>query len=151
MTDLKTWQKLVERGERTTQRAEESARAARTQWTRAEERLERTTKLLASARRPKAMSGSEDFIQYQAYQQKLQQLRSRLEREVFVLEEDFKVEERKLSEARETLRRYQTVLDRMKGKAARAAAQQEQKIMDSAALTRYLTARRNGDLAGGLS
>ena len=151
MTDLKTWQKLVERGERTTQRAEESARAARTQWTRAEERLERTTKLLASARRPKAMSGSEDFIQYQAYQQKLQQLRARIEREVFVLAEDLKVEERKLSEARETLRRYQTVLDRLKGKAARAAAQQEQKVMDSAALTRYLTARRNGDLAGGLS
>ena len=151
MTDLKTWQTLVERGKRTTQRAEESARAARTQWTRAEERLERTMELLASARRPKAMSGSEDFIQYQAYQQKLQQLRARLEREVFVLAEDLKVEERKLSEARETLRRYQTVLDRLKGKAARAAAQQEQKVMDSAALTRYLTARRNGDLAGGLS
>ena len=151
MTDLKTWQTLVERGKRTTQRAEESARAARTQWTRAEERLKRTTELLASARRPKAMSGSEDFIQYQAYQQKLQQLRARIEREVFVLVEDLKVEERKLSEARETLRRYQTVLDRLKGKAARAAAQQEQKVMDSAALTRYLTARRNGDLAGGLS
>ena len=30
MTDLKTWQTLVERGERTTQRAEASARAART-------------------------------------------------------------------------------------------------------------------------
>ena len=151
MTDLKTWQTLVERGERTTQRAEASARAARTQWTRAEERLERTTELLASARRPKARSGSEDFIQYQAYQQKLQQLRARIEREVFVLAEDLKVEELKLSEARETLRRYQTVLDRLKGKAARAAAQQEQKVMDSAALTRYLTARRNGDLAGGLS
>jgi len=151
VTDLKTWQTLVERGKRTTLRAEESARAARTQWARAEERLERTTELLASARRPKAMSGSEDFIQYQAYQQKLQQLRARIEREVFVLAEDLKVEERKLSEARETLRRYQTVLDRLKGKAARAAAKQEQKVMDSAALTRYLTARRNGDLAGGLS
>ena len=97
------------------------------------------------------MSGSEDFIQYQAYQQKLQQLRARLEREVFVLAEDLKAEERKLGEAREALRRYQSVLDRMKDKAARAAAQQEQKVMDSAALTRYLTARRNGDLAGGLS
>ncbi len=99
MTDLKTWQTLVDRAEHAANRAEEAVRAAREQWARAQERLERTAALLASAQRPEAMTGSADFIQFRAYQQKLQQLRARLEREAFVLSEDLKAEERVLGEA----------------------------------------------------
>jgi flagellar export protein FliJ len=151
VTDLKTWQSLVVRAEHAANRAEEAARAAREQWARAQDRLERTAALLTSAQRPEAMTGSADFIQFRAYQQKLQQLRARLEREAFVLSEDLKVEERALGEARETLRRYRLVLERTQVSAAKAAQRQEQKVMDATALARFLSARRAGDLAGGLS
>lgn len=151
MTDLRTWETLVDRAERMARLAEEAARAARDQWGRAQDRLERTSALLASAQRPEAMTGSSDFIQFRAYQQKLQQLRARLEREAFVLSEDLKAEERALGEAREALRRYQVVLERARAQAAKSAAEREQKIMDATALSRYLGARRAGDLAGGLS
>jgi len=151
VTDLKTWQTLVDRAEHATNRAEEAVRAAREQWVRAQERLERTAALLASAQRPEAMTGSADFIQFRAYQQKLQQLRARLEREAFVLSEDLKAEERTLGEARETLRRYSLVLERARESADKAREQQEQKAMDATALARFLSARRAGDLAGGLS
>lgn len=151
MTDLKTWQTLVDRAEHAANRAEEAARAAHDQWARAQDRLERTAALLVSAHRPEAMTGSSDFIQFRAYQQKLQQLRARLEREAFVLSEDLKAEERTLGEARETLRRYRLVLERAQASAAKAAEQQDQKAMDAAALARFLSARRAGDLAGGLS
>jgi len=97
------------------------------------------------------MTGSADFIQFRAYQQKLQQLRARLEREAFVLSEDLKAEERTLGEARETLRRYRLVLERAQTSAEKAREQQEQKTMDATALARFLSARRAGDLAGGLS
>ena len=151
MTDLKTWQTLVDRAEHAVSRAEEAARVAREQWTRAQDRLERTAALLASAHPPKAMTGSADFIQFRAYQQKLQQLRAGLEREAFVLSEDLKAEERALGEARETLRRYRLVLERAQTTAEKAREQQEQKAMDATALARFLSARRAGDLAGGLS
>ena len=151
MTDLKTWQTLVDRAEHAANRAVEAVRAALEQWVRAQERLERTAALLASAQRPEAMTGSADFIQFRAYQQKLQQLRARLEREAFVLSEDLKAEERTLGEARETLRRYSLVLERARESADKAREQQEQKAMDATALARFLSARRAGDLAGGLS
>lgn len=151
MTDLKTWQTLVDRAEHAASRAEEAARAAHDQWARAQDRLERTAALLASSERPEAMTGSSDFIQFRAYQQKLQQLRARLEREAFVLSEDLKAEERALGEARETLRRYRLVLERTQESAAKAALRQEQKVMDASALARFLSARRAGDVAGGLS
>jgi flagellar export protein FliJ len=151
VTDLKTWQTLVDRAEHAANHAEEAARAARAQWARAQDRLERTAALLASAQRPEAMTGSADFIQFRAYQQKLQQLRARLEREAFVLSEDLMAEERALGEARETLRRYRLVLERTQISAEKAREQQEQKAMDATALARFLSARRAGDLAGGLS
>jgi flagellar export protein FliJ len=151
VTDLKTWQTLVDRAEHAANRAEEAVRAAHEQWARAQERLERTAALLASAQRPEAMTGSADFIQFRAYQQKLQQLRARLEREAFVLSEDLKAEERTLGEARETLRRYSLVLERARESADKAREQQEQKAMDATALARFLSARRASDLAGGLS
>ena len=151
MTDLKTWQTLVDRAEHAANRAEEAVRAAHEQWARAQERLERTAALLASAQRPEAMTGSADFIQFRAYQQKLQQLRARLEREAFVLSEDLKAEERALGEAQETLRRYSLVLERARESADKTREQQEQKAMDATALARFLSARRVGDLAGGLS
>lgn len=151
MTDLKTWQSLVDRAEHAATRAEEAVQTAREQLARAQDRLERTDALLASAQRPEAMTGSADFIQFRAYQQKLQQLRARLEREAFVLSEDLKAEERTLGEARETLRRYRLVLERAQTSAEKAREQQEQKAMDATALARFLSARRAGDLAGGLS
>ena len=151
MTDLKTWQSLVDRAERAATRTEEAARVAREQLARAQDRLERTDSLLASAQRPEAMTGSADFIQFRAYQQKLQQLRARLEREAFVLSEDLKAEERVLGKARETLRRYRLVLERTQASAVKVAQRQEQKAMDATALARFLSARRAGDLAGGLS
>jgi len=151
VTDLKTWQTLVDRAEHAANRAEEAVRAAHEQWARVQKRLERTAALLASAQRPEAMTGSADFIQFRAYQQKLQQLRARLEREAFVLSEDLKAEERVLGEARETLRRYGLVLERARESHEKAAEQQEQKAMDATALARFLSARRADDLAGGLS
>lgn len=151
MTDLRTWQTLVDRADGAVRRAEETTRAASAQWVQAQDRLERTSALLLSAQQPEALTGSADFIQFRAYQQKLQQLQARLEREVFVLFEDLKSQERALGEARETLRRYQLILERAQDQAARSAAQREQKAMDATALSRYLGARRAGDLAGGLS
>ena len=151
MTDLKTWQSLVDRAEHAATRAEEAVQTAREQLARAQDRLDRTDALLASAQRPEAMTGSADFIQFRAYQQKLQQLRARLECEAFVLSEDLKAEERVLGKARETLRRYRLVLERTQASAVKVAQRQEQKAMDATALARFLSARRAGDLAGGLS
>jgi flagellar export protein FliJ len=151
VTDLKTWQSLVDRAEHAATRAEEAVQTAREQLARAQDRLERTDALLASAQRPEAMTGSADFIQFRAYQQKLQQLRARLECEAFVLSEDLKAEERVLGKARETLRRYRLVLERTQASAVKVAQRQEQKAMDATALARFLSARRAGDLAGGLS
>lgn len=150
MTDCRTWQTLVELAKEQVERAQHRHGLARKEWARTQDRLERTEVLLASARKPDALSSSQDFIQFRAYQQKLQQLRARLEREVFVLDEDMKAEGRKLEAARETLRRYEAVLARASEGERLRLAKAEQRAMDQTALSRYLVAMRKGQLAGGI-
>lgn len=147
MTDRRTWVTLVERAGETFRAAEARRQDAQRAVQRAQDRLARLDAVLASAVAPGENSSSSDFLQYRAYLQKLQQLHARLERELFVLEEDSKAAGREAAEAGEVLRRYEAVLSRHEAQAATAAKRAEQRAMEAIALNRFLSAQRS--LLGG--
>lgn len=146
MTDRRTWVTLVEQAQEAFRAAEARRLEAQGAVQRAQDRLERLEALLASAVAPSNNSSS-DFLQYRAYLQKLQQLHARLEREIFVLDEDFKAAGRESAAAGELLRRYEAVLARNEAQAAKAAQRAEQRAMEAVALSRFLRTQR-GMLGG---
>ena len=147
MTDRRTWVTLVERAGASFRAAEARRQDAQRAVQRAQDRLERLDALLASAEAPGENSSSSDFLQYRAYLQKLQQLHARLEREIFVLEEDSKAAGREAAAAGEVLRRYEAVLARNEAQAAKAAQKAEQRALEAVALSRFLSTQRG--LLGG--
>lgn len=147
MTDRRTWVTLVEQAQEAFRAAEARRLEAQGAVQRAQDRLERLEALLASVVAPSNNSSSSDLLQYRAYLQKLQQLHARLEREIFVLDEDFKAAGRESAAAGELLRRYEAVLARNEAQAAKAAQRAEQRAMEAVALSRFLRTQR-GMLGG---